>query len=293
MTEANAAHPDAGAQCLLERFDEHLVGLIQYGSTVFGQPRRGSVRDFWVIVRDAAAFHHSRAMHAIHRANGHESVAVQIRWNMIGPSFYAIEGNGLHMKIAVIGLDTFTRLCRSETYLVKGRMQKPLHILRTCPEIDAAIRDARSEAAAEALDLVPRRFTLGRYLYCVLSLSYRAEIRPEMKKQKINSILAAGRRQVEEIYRPMLEALPIIVKLDGGRYLDRRHPIARRRAKRTTKRRLLRIKYSRRNLYTIWKNYSTHARPIRYIYLKIRGEAEKLLRRKRGDTANIAAPPGL
>jgi len=283
MTEANAAHRDAEAQYLLERFDEHLVGLIQYGSTVFGQPRRGSVRDFWVIVRDAAAFHHSRAMRAIHRANGHESVAAQIRWNRTGPNFYAIENHDLHAKIAVIGLDTFIRLCRSNTYLVKGRMQKPLHVLRTCPEIDAAIRDARSEAAAEALDLVPRRFTLDQYLYCVLSLSYRAEIRPEMKKHKINSILAAGRRQVEEIYRPMLDVQPTVVKLDDGRYLDRRHPIARRRARRAVKRRLLRIKYSRRSLYTIWKNYSTHVKPIRYICLKILGEVEKLLRRRRGD----------
>ena len=292
MTEADTAHPGAEAQYLIEDFDEHLVGLIQYGSTVFGQPRRGSVPDFWVIVRDAATFHHSRAMRAVHRANGHESVAAQIRWNRTGPNFYAVENHDLHAKIAVIGLDTFIRLCRSETYLVKGRMQKPLHVLRTCPEIDAAIRDARFEAAAEALGLVPRRFTLGRYLYCVLSLSYRAEIRPEMKRQKINSILAAGRRQVEEIYRPMLEALPRVIRLDDGRYLDRRHPAARRRLRRAVKRRLLRIKYSRRSLYTIWKNYATHARPIRYICLKIRGEVEKFLRRRRGNDANTPAPPG-
>ncbi len=284
MTEANAPPPTAEAEHLLECFGEHLAGLIQYGSTVFGQPRRGSVRDFWVIARDVADFHHSHAMRDIHRAGGHESAAEQIRWNQTGPNFYAIESPDVHAKIAVIGLDTFTRLCRSETYLVKGRMQKPLHVLRTCPEIDAAIGDARLEAATEGLSLVPREFTLEEYLYCVLSLSYHAEIRPEMKRPKINSILATGRRQIEEIYRPMLEAMPPVVVLDGGGYRDERHPAARRRLRRAVERRLRRIKYSRQSIRTIWKNYTTHARPIGYICLKIRGEVEKFLRRRRGDS---------
>ena len=269
------------AQYLLDTFGEHLVGLIQYGSTVFGETRTGSVHDFWLVVMDAARFHTSPAMRAVHRANHDDSIHEHIALNAWGPNFYAIEHRGLRMKVAVIALDTFVRLCQAPIYVVKGRMQKPLRILRTCPAIEAGILAARRDGVAEAINLLPREFTFEEFLHTVVGLSYQAEIRPEFKRKKIASIVATGRDHLEAIYRPLLVERPEI-ELVGNIYRDRRSEAQKQRARRHTCQHIRRTKWSRASLRIIWKNYRTHADPLHYMYLKVRGEFEKLLRRTNG-----------
>ena len=82
------------AEYLTNRFGEHLVGLIQYGSTVFGETRTGSVHDFWLIVDDLRAFHRSPAMRAVHRTNHTDPIGEHVRLNASGPNYYAIRDSG-------------------------------------------------------------------------------------------------------------------------------------------------------------------------------------------------------
>ena len=262
---------------LLHHFDDLIVGLIHYGSTAFGRPRTGSMRDFWVIVRDLRAFH--RRFAPPHDPGGRcASAAERVQLNRDWPCFFAVEEESLRLKVAVISEEAFCRLCQAGTFYVKGRMQKPIRVLRATEAVRRAIADARQDGVQWALDLLPPRFTVEEFLLVLLGLSYRTEIRPELTGRKVRSILESGRKELDRIYRPLLERHPGVAKSDG-RYLDRRPPGVRRRARRRALRELRRMKWSREALRHVYRNHLTHPRPVRYVLRKIVGEAEKLWRR--------------
>ncbi len=77
---------DAVAQKLLARYGEHVAALIAYGSRVFGQARHGSAFDFWLIVRDAEAFHRANAEFYRTSLNVPSTPEEQIRLNRAGPA---------------------------------------------------------------------------------------------------------------------------------------------------------------------------------------------------------------
>ena len=278
-SRSSPTNVEKAAACLLEHFGPHVAALIGYGSRVFGQARAASSYDFWLIVRDPAAFHRGNAEFYRTRLNIRSTPEEQTALNETGPLFYSLEEAGLDIKLAVLGEATLLRLCRDEWWTVKGRLQKPLLILRSTPTVDAAILSARRDGLACALNLVPREFTLEELLREVVGLSYRAEVRPEHKRAKIRSILKAGREELEKIYAPLLAELEYVEPRGAQRYLDTRDPEARRRARRATLRALRRSKWSRKSLGFIWRNYKSHGAPFRYISLKVLGEIEKVIRR--------------
>jgi hypothetical protein len=271
---------EAVARKLLARYGEHAAALIAYGSRVFGQARRGSAFDFWLIVRDAEAFHRANAEFYRASLNVQSTPEEQIRLNRAGPLFYALKEDGAEVKLAVLDERSLAEFCAADWWTVKGRMQKPLRMFRSTPLVDQAILSARREALASALNLVPREFTTGELLHEIVGLSYRAEIRPEHKSAKVRSILDAGRAELERIYLPLLRELPY-VEARGERWLDRRGPEARARARAATRRALRRSKWCRQSFRFIWRNYRSYANPLRYILLKIVGEVEKGFRRRR------------
>ena len=270
---------DAVAQKLLARYGGHVAALIAYGSRVFGQARRGSAFDFWLIVRDAEAFHRANAEFYRTRLNVPSTPEEQIRLNRAGPLFYALEEDGAEVKLAVLDERSLAEFCAADWWTVKGRMQKPLRMIRSTPAVDRAILSARREALACAVSLAPREFTIEELLREVVGLSYRAEFRPENKPAKVRSILEAGRAELERIYAPLLAELPY-VEPRGGRWLDRRAPEERARARAATLRALRRSKWSRQSLRFIWRNYRSYAKPLRYILRKMAGEVEKTLKRR-------------
>lgn len=271
------------AQRVMDRFGPHVAALLAYGSRVFGQARIGSAFDFWVIVRDGEAFHRANA--EFYRTHLHQPSTPerQIALNRSGPLFYTYKDGGVEIKIAVIEERIFVRLCRYPWYTVKGRMQKPMLVLRSSPAVDAALLGARREGLRHGLSLVRPEFTMDDLLYQICSLSYRAEIRPERKGAKIRSILKAGGAQLEAMYRPLLAELPF-VEARGDRFVDTRTADERKRARKATLRLLRRSKWSRRSRRFIMRNYNSHPHPINYILMKIVGEVQKpfvrLLKRK-------------
>jgi hypothetical protein len=287
------------ARKLLARYGEHAAALIAYGSRAFGQARRGSAFDFWLIVRDAEAFHRANAEFYRTRLNLPSTPEEQIRLNRAGPLFYALKEEGVEVKLAVLDERSLAEFCVADWWTVKGRMQKPLRMFRSTPAVDRAILSARREGLACALNLVPREFTTEQLLREIVGLSYRAEVRPEHKSAKVRSILEAGRAELERIYLPLLGELPYVEArgpFDGiqGRpeqsrrgsegWLDRRGAEERARARAAILRALRRSKWCRQSLRFIWRNYRSYANPLRYILLKIVGEVEKSFgRRKNGD----------
>jgi hypothetical protein len=265
---------------LIDRYGEDLVGLIAYGSMVFGQPRAGSLRDYWVIYRDYQAFHgRNLAFYQAH-LNRPSTVAEQIALNREGPNFYSLDdpGASIRIKIAAIQEDDFVRLCASGTSMVvKGRMQKPLGIIRATPRIREGIAAARAEGARDGVDMLREpRFTMDAFLFAVMGLSYQAEIRIEDVAKKLHSIIDKGRPQLEAIYGPLLAGLPHVRIEGAGRFMDTRPPALRRRARRAVIRRLRRMKWNLAHLRYIWRNYRTYKRPVRYLWDKFRGEVAKV-----------------
>ena len=279
MTTHDSSDPVArAADCLLERFGPHVRALMAYGSRVCGQARIGSAYDFWVIVDDLEAFHRDNAEFYRTQLNVRSTPDKQIAANRAGPLFYALNADGLAVKYGVLGESDFAALCRDTWWTVKGRMQKPLRVIRATPAVEAAIQAARQEGLECALNFVPKEFTLDELLRELVGLSYRAEVRPERKAAKVQSILEAGRAGLETIYAPMLDAHPQVER-QGETYRDLRDPDERRRARRTTLRALRRSKWSRRSLTYLWRNYRSYRTPVRYLLKKATGEVEKAIRR--------------
>jgi hypothetical protein len=271
---------DSVAERLLQRYGEHAAALIAYGSRVYGQARIGSAFDFWLIVRDAESFHRANAEFYRTRLNVPSTPEEQIRLNRAGPLFYALKEDGVEVKLAVLDERSLAEFCVHDWWTVKGRMQKPLRMIRSTPAVDQAILSARREALACALNLVPREFTTEELLREVVGLSYRAEMRPEHKSAKVRSILEAGRAELERIYLPLLAELPYAEPRGEG-WGDRRGPEERARARSATLRALRRSKWCRQSLRFIWRNYRSYAKPLRYILLKMVGEVEKSFRRRK------------
>ena len=266
------------ARCLQERYGPYLAALMAYGSRVFGQARSGSAYDFWVIVNDLEAFHRANAEFYRTQLNHASTPEEQIALNRAGPNFYAFAEGGFSIKIAVLGQADFVALCRDDWWTVKGRMQKPLGVIQSTPEVDAALLAARREALACGLNLVPKTFTMEALLTAIVSLSYRAEIRPEAKQAKIRSIIEAAREQLTALYEPLLAEVDSVTRA-GDAYRDNRSDDERRLGRKETLRALRRSKWCARSWKYIWRNYRSHGSPLRYIGMKVVGEFEKAFKR--------------
>lgn len=273
---------------LLERYGDNVVGLLKYGSMAFGQPHSRSVHDFWIIVRDLHAFHKANEEFYRHGLNHSSTVEEQVEANRFAPNFYSFQEDGVLIKAAVISESDFARLCRSKMMFVKGRMQKPVRVIRSTPLIDSAIAAARVEGVRHAVNLCRKRFSMDEFLYQLCSLSYRAEIRPERKHAKIRSIMDGGGERFRSIYRRLLPELPHVREMGNG-YEDTRPPAEKAEARKKTLGYIRRCKWSTETLKLIWRNYRTHGSPIKYIWDKLAGEVEKGLHRRRTRRANARA----
>ena len=163
--------------------------------------------------------------------------------------------------------------------VVKGRMQKPLKIIRSTEKIDNAIQAARREGAQWGINLTPAEFTFAEFVFFVVKLSYIADIRPENKDRKVQSIIDKGKKELREIYLPLLENFGFVKKKGKDRYIDTRSPEAQKRLRKQTLRNLKQQKWSRQTFKTIWRNYFTYRNPISYLVQKAAGELVKFINR--------------
>jgi hypothetical protein len=267
-------------QYLIDRYGDNLVGLIGYGSMVFGRPRAGSLRDYWVIYRDYEDFHSRNEEFYQKSLNKKSTVEQQIKANKEGPNFYLVvdREHEIRIKTAVMQEDDFFRFCTSEPLVVKGRMQKPLKIVLSSDKIKEGIESARKEGVELGINLVNKEFTFDDFLFAVLSLSYRAEIRPEGKNKKIYSIIDKGKSELDRIYRPLLENLPFVEKKGDETYVDTRLDETKKELRKKTMKYLKRLKWSKQSFKILLRNYASFNKPIKYIFQKAVGELTKIFK---------------
>ena len=266
------------ADYLLTRYGNNVAGLMLYGSLAFGKARQGSIPDFWVIVDDLPAFHQCNAEYYQRRLRRKGTVTEQLALNRTGPQFYRFRTDDIEMKVGVLDVDGLERQCRGRDLFVKGRMQKPLRLLRSCGRIESALQTAHRDGLRMGLNLVESVFTLNDVLFQTMSLSYRTEIRPERMAAKVRSIITTGLEPLREIYEPLLAEVDFVV-WEEDRWRDTRSEAEQMQTKKQTLAELRRMKWSRRTLTSIWRNYSSYEGSIAYILRKAKGELEKLLRR--------------
>jgi len=275
-----------GADFLLGKYGENIVGLIGYGSMLYKRTRPGSVYDLWVILRDTAAFHAQNADLYEHALNKPSTVAEQTRLNQGWINYYRITQNGIDMKWAVVAEEDFLRLCRDDWVFVKGRMQKPLKMFRSTEAIDRAIAEARREAARQAVDLLKGPFSFEDFLRKAMSLSYMADIRPECVPLKVAGMIESGGDMLAEIYRPILAEMDYVDESDGL-YRDTRDDATQRKAWARTRWYLWKGKFNPKYAKALWRNYHTYKNPLRYVFHKIVAETKRKLNAPRQKSTRL------
>lgn len=262
---------------LLTKYGDNVVGLIGYGSILFGRTRKSSVFDCWIILKEATLFHEQNEELYQHSLNKPSNAKEQIRLNQGWINFYAVTENGIDMKWAVVSENDFLRFCHDKWMFVKGRMQKPLKIYRSTKAIEEAISAARREATRQAVDLLDSPFSLDDFLRKALSLSYMADIRPESIRVKISSIIESARGNLHEIYQPLLQELDYTTEYEGV-YNDTRPDNVKRKAWLQTRWYLWKAKFHLGYRKVLWRNYRTYKHPLRYVFYKIYDEMLKRLK---------------
>ena len=262
---------------LLAKYGDNVAGLIGYGSMVYGRTRKRSVYDCWIIVKDLRAFHERNQDLYGRVLNKPSSVEEQIRLNQRWINFYAVTENGIDMKWAVVSEEDFVRFCHDKWMFVKGRMQKPLKVFRSTPAIDAAILAVRREATRQAVDLLGSSFTFDEFLRTAISLSYRADIRPEPMEAKVSSIIEAAGEVLPGIYKPLLQEL-VFVEEHEGLYQDTRPQAEQDKARRRTRWYLWKARFHLGYRKVLWRNYRTYKHPLRYVFYKVSDAMAKRLK---------------
>jgi hypothetical protein len=206
--------------------EENLVAAIEYGSHVTGDATATSIRDFILIAKDTEMFHKRNIVLCPEDYPRPRSATVQTLFNR-GPSYYRTEipqfdGESAKAKYAVISLDNFIKGChgtlakkdREEPggfgLSIAGRMQKvalnPIHLPEddgTRMRLEESIHHARVDGAKLALGSLGENFSLDEMLKSYVSLSYRADVRPE-KKGKAHILLEHSREEYADMMNPIL-----------------------------------------------------------------------------------------
>jgi hypothetical protein len=262
---------------LLAKYGDNVVGLVGYGSMLFGRTRKSSVYDCWIILEDPKLFHEQNEELYRHGLNRPSNAKEQIRLNQGWINFYAVTENGIDMKWAVVSENDFIRFCSDKWMFVKGRMQKPLKIFRSTKAIEEAILAARREATRQAVDLLDSPLTFDDFLRMAMSLSYMADIRPESVRVKVSSIVESTRGTLHKIYLPLLRELDYIKEFEGV-YKDTRPDTVQMKAWLQTRWYLWKAKFHLGYRKVLWRNYRTYKHPLRYVFYKIYDEMMRRLK---------------
>jgi len=120
-------------------------------------------------------------------------------------------------------------------------------------------------------------FSLKDFLFMAMSLSYRADIRPEPIRVKVSNIIESAGMLLHEIYRPLLHELDYIEQ-QAGAYRDTRPDELKKKAHRRARWYLWKEKFNGNYRKALWRNYHTYKHPLSYVYSKIHDEMAKRIK---------------
>ncbi|MBN1232307.1 MAG: hypothetical protein JXA60_03020 [Candidatus Coatesbacteria bacterium] len=261
---------------LEQEYGDNIDTLFAYGSLVFGKPRKKSIPDFLVIIKDIVVFH---KMNEDFYASGltiPSNSDEQIKLNELWPNFYNLESPYGEMKAGVMSKEYYLNAIYKDNMFIQGRIQKPLGILWSSRETEEALLFARRKGALHALNLLPVSFSFREFAEKLSSLSYLSEIRPENINRKIKDIVETGYSQFESIYKPILNEVDYI-KYIGEEYKDTRSHEEKEKARNETLDFQKKQKWAWKSIKRIFQNAINYKHPLNYIVDKIKGEINKTL----------------
>jgi len=122
---------------------------------------------------------------------------------------------GLKVKYGVVSAEKLVDdLVHWDTLYLAGRMQKPLKILRDDPHIKIANQINRSHALRASLLTLPETFDLHDLFMKLVGISYMGDFRMTFGENpnKVANIVKAQRQFLEEIYNPVIDAFPNLIR---------------------------------------------------------------------------------
>lgn len=125
---------------------------------------------------------------------------------------------GLKVKYGVISIEKLVGdLVHWDTLYLAGRMQKPLKILKDDPHVKIANQINRSHAIRASLLMLPEKFDIEELFMALVGISYMGDFRMAFGENpnKVANIVKAQRRFLEEIYNPVIDAFPNLIRTNN------------------------------------------------------------------------------
>lgn len=131
-----------------------------------------------------------------------------------------VDFEGQSIKYGVISLEDLKKDLLEWTHLyVAGRLQKPVEILQTTPEIKKAIEINLQQALTTSLLLLPENFTEKELFMTIAGLSYQGDSRMKYgeNKQKVRNIIEKNEKGFHDLYTPAIEnSTAHVTRLNDG-----------------------------------------------------------------------------
>ena len=163
-------------------------------------------------VSDAEAWHHENKKRYSHHYTSvvdlkpaqiawmQRSIGARVWFNAMVPMPAVIGGGNRLLKYGVVETKDLERdLLEWEMLYVAGRLHKPVHMLKSSPELEACMNRNREFAVTTALSLLPSRFSEMDLYMMIASLSYTGDPRmalgenPEKVRNLVEPIVPAYR----------------------------------------------------------------------------------------------------
>ncbi|KAG1474429.1 hypothetical protein G6F56_000362 [Rhizopus delemar] len=158
------------------------------------------------------------------------SGAVSLLQEKVGAGIYFnpyVQGNGMNIKYGVVSIDTLCKdLIDWETLYVAGRMHKPVKILRDDSRVRLANQVNLTEAVRVALLTLPEYFTEQELFLKIAGISYKGDFRMVVGEnpKKVENIVSSQMDHFHRLYSGLLDDLPNVATLNGGRLQQSYNP---------------------------------------------------------------------
>ena len=217
-------------EALLDRFDNPEFAMA-YGSGVFEQ--NGYEKNAKPMIDFILATKNTRKWHANNLKANPEDYNVLARLyrsffvkliEQIGPKIYYnpyADFEGRDIKYGMTPTDALIKDLTEWTHLyAAGRLQKPVEILSTTPEIQAAMDRNLEQALLVALTMLPENFTDIQLFKAITRLSYMGDVRNLVggeNPNKVSNIVEKNPDGFRGLYRKVIEGNSgIITTLNDG-----------------------------------------------------------------------------
>ncbi|KAI8984411.1 mitochondrial matrix Mmp37 [Mycotypha africana] len=223
---------------VISEFNAPIRYAVAYGSGVFQQSgydqKQKPMVDFIFGVSHPGHWHDINIQQNPHHYSGLRllgSGAVSRLQEKVGAGIYfnpyVQVSNGMNIKYGVVSIE---RLCKDlidwETLYLAGRMHKPVKILRDDARVRLANQVNLTEAVRVALLTLPEQFNEEEIFERIAGISYMGDFRMIIGENpnKVKNIVKAQMENFHRLYFGLLDDLPNVTILNGGKFQQSYNP---------------------------------------------------------------------